>query len=446
MAKDTNNYDQDNIVAVCDFCGENISKTDSALVCEKTNDGRIVNICFDCIESYYKEMSHAIKKRTTLASMNRTLSNRLRPSSIKRYLDDYIIGQEKAKKILSVAIYNHYKMIKIKQEARGGTIGKDLEKANVLLLGPSGSGKTAVVKRLAKKLCVPFVMCDATAYTSSGYVGKDVETIIRDLLYATGKSGEEAIKAAERGIVYIDEIDKISRKGENLSTTADPGNEAVQQGLLKMLEGSTITVPLKGDRLHPQADSVEVNTENILFIVGGAFEDIEKIIAKRKQQGKGTMGFGNDIVDKKKDNFNELILDVTTDDLRKYGMLPEFLGRLPIICPMQKLDENALISILTKPKNAITKQYQELLKRDNVDLTFSDNALLKIAREAMKRKTGARSLRSIMEDVMNDIMYELPDDEDVTSVCIDVDENDEFNVIKEKNQTEDIREEVLMHG
>lgn len=274
-------------------------------------------------------------------------------------------------------------------------------------------------------------------------MGKDIETIIRDLIAATGKSGSEAVKEAERGIVYIDEIDKISRKGENLSTTADPGNEAVQQGLLKMLEGSIITVPLKGERLHPQADSVDVNTENILFIVGGAFEDIEKIIAKRKHKGNGTMGFGGEIVDKSKDNFNELILDTTTDDLRKFGMLPEFLGRLPVICPLQKLDEEALISILTKPKNAITKQYQELLRKDGVDLQFSESALMKIAQEAMKRKTGARSLRSIVEDVMNDIMYELPDDEDVDTVWVDVDDENNFKVIK---QTEDNRKEVLMHG
>lgn len=274
-------------------------------------------------------------------------------------------------------------------------------------------------------------------------MGKDIETIIRDLIAATGKSGSEAVKEAERGIVYIDEIDKISRKGENLSTTADPGNEAVQQGLLKMLEGSIITVPLKGERLHPQADSVDVNTENILFIVGGAFEDIEKIIAKRKRKGNGTMGFGGEIVDKSKDNFNELILDTTTDDLRKFGMLPEFLGRLPVICPLQKLDEEALISILTKPKNAITKQYQELLRKDGVDLQFSESALMKIAQEAMKRKTGARSLRSIVEDVMNDIMYELPDDEDVDTVWVDVDDENNFKVIK---QTEDNRKEVLMHG
>lgn len=442
MAKDEN-HNKDDILTVCDFCGKNIPKTSNVLVCEKTQDGKNVNICFDCIESYYKEMSYAIKKRANLSSMKNTLANRLRPSSIKRYLDDYIIGQEKAKKILSVAIYNHYKMIKIKQEAKTGTIGKDLEKTNVLMLGPSGSGKTAIVKHLAKKLGVPFVICDATSYTASGYVGKDIETIIRDLIAATGKSGSEAVKEAERGIVYIDEIDKISRKGENLSTTADPGNEAVQQGLLKMLEGSIITVPLKGERLHPQADSVDVNTENILFIVGGAFEDIEKIIAKRKRKGNGTMGFGGEIVDKSKDNFNELILDTTTDDLRKFGMLPEFLGRLPVICPLQKLDEKALISILTKPKNAITKQYQELLRKDGVDLQFSESALMKIAQEAMKRKTGARSLRSIVEDVMNDIMYELPDDEDVDTVWVDVDDENNFKVIK---QTEDNRKEVLMHG
>ena len=345
-----------------------------------------------------------------------------------------------------MAIYNHYKMIKMKQGASSGSIENDLEKSNILLVGPSGCGKTAVVKRLAKKLGVPFVICDSTTFTAAGYVGKDLETIFRDLIIATGKSGQDAIKAAEHGIVYIDEIDKISRKGENLSTTSDPGNEAVQQGLLKMLEGSVVTVPLKGDRLHPQADSVEINTENILFIVGGSFEDIEKIIAKRKHMGKGSIGFGSEIIDKEKDDYNDLIVDITTDDLRKFGMLPEFLGRLPVICPMQRLDEDALISILTEPKNAITKQYQKLLERDGVDLSFSRKALIKIAKEAIKRKTGARSLRSIVESIMNDVMYELPDNEDIDKVNIDIDKNNEFIIKKINTDNDNTGKEVLKNG
>lgn len=436
---------KENILAVCDLCGKNIPKTSNALISEKTRDGKNINICFDCIESYYKEMSYAIRKRTNLSNKSQQ-ANKLRPSAIKAYLDEYIIGQEKAKKILSVAIYNHYKMIKMKQGASSGSIENDLEKSNILLVGPSGCGKTAVVKRLAKKLGVPFVICDSTTFTAAGYVGKDLETIFRDLIIATGKSGQDAIKAAEHGIVYIDEIDKISRKGENLSTTSDPGNEAVQQGLLKMLEGSVVTVPLKGDRLHPQADSVEINTENILFIVGGSFEDIEKIIAKRKHMGKGSIGFGSEIIDKEKDDYNDLIVDITTDDLRKFGMLPEFLGRLPVICPMQRLDEDALISILTEPKNAITKQYQKLLERDGVDLSFSRKALIKIAKEAIKRKTGARSLRSIVESIMNDVMYELPDNEDIDKVNIDIDKNNEFIIKKINTDNDNTGKEVLKNG
>lgn len=273
-------------------------------------------------------------------------------------------------------------------------------------------------------------------------VGEDPEVCLQRLLQAA----DGDIKKAERGIVYIDEIDKIARKGENLSTTADPGNEAVQQALLKILEGSVVDVPLKGSRKHPQSEVVRINTENILFIVGGAFEGIEKIIAKRMHKGESSLGFGSKLKNDKKMKYNDFILDIRTEDLRKFGMLPEFIGRIPVICPMQELDEEALVSILTKPKNALLKQYQTLMRDEETELVFTDAALKAVAHEAIKRKTGARSLRAIMEEVLHEEMFTLPDKPEVTRVIVDADENDKFSVKEEMNTRTEEEEEQIYYG
>lgn len=354
------------------------------------------------------------------------------PTRIKELIDDYVIGQESAKKIMAVSIYNHYKMVNIKHKmVKEGNkdASLDLSKSNILIVGPSGAGKTHLIRVIARLLNIPFVIEDASSFTASGYVGRDVETMLRDLVEAAGGN----IPAAERGIIYIDEIDKISRKGENLSTTSDPSNEAVQQALLKMIEGSMVEVPVKGQRNHPQAETIKVNTENILFIVGGSFESIEKIISKRVHKSAGKIGFFGETKNMH-EQFNDLILEINNDDLRKFGMLPEFLGRLPVICPMQELTEDELVRILTEPKDAIIKQYQTLFNADGITLEFTEKTLRTIAKDAIKRKVGARGLRSIIEKILEPIMYVAPSEEGLESVIIDVNDNtdsdDKYKVIK----------------
>ena len=419
---------------ICSVCGK---PYDSHLFFF-THDKEDMCICFDCVEKIYGRIQQDKERYPATENIDETRppakkNGRIKPSDIKAYLDQYIIGQDKAKQVLAVAICNHYKMYRLKKNGAVDSIHKEMEKSNVLIVGPSGCGKTAVVKRLGKFLQVPVITVDITAYSAAGYVGKDVETILRDLWIAA----EGDISLAEKGIVYIDEVDKISRKGENLSTTTDPGHEEVQQGLLKMLEGNTIDVPKRGNREHPQAETIKINTENILFILGGAFEGIEKIIAQRhKRKSGGSIGIGAVIEDMDDEQtFNKNILDIRTEDLKKFGMLPEFLGRIPVICPMQELTEEALVNILTKPKNAIVKQFQALLADDDIELEFTDKALNKIAQQAIERKTGARSLRGVMEDIMNPVMFRIPDEEGLNKVVVDVDKDDNFDIkeIKEEN-------------
>lgn len=373
----------------CSFCGKSQREV------KKLIAGPTVYICDECIEL----CNDIIREENVKARGTRSRKKLLTPPEIKAALDEYVIGQEKSKKILSVAVYNHYKRIENNFFGNGDV---ELEKSNILLVGPSGCGKTLLAQTLAKILDVPFAIADATSLTEAGYVGEDVENIIVNLLRNAG----DDVEKAERGIVYIDEVDKISRKGENPSITRDVSGEGVQQALLKIIEGTVAAVPPKGGRKHPQQEFVHVNTQNILFICGGAFVGLEKIINERVQ--KKTMGFGANVRSKKDYNIGEILNMVEPEDLLKFGLIPEFVGRLPVIASLHELDENALIDILTKPKNAIVKQYQRLFELEGVQLKFSDGALRAIAREALKRNTGARGLRSIMEKVMLDVMYELP--------------------------------------
>lgn len=419
---------------VCQHCGKTIQATDKAMIIALDNG---YNICSDCLTAIHLQTRQAVTKHAEVVSMKKGGQKKLRPSDIKRALDRYIVGQNEAKKAIANAVYNHYKMIDMKER---GITNVEMEKSNICLVGPTGCGKTALLKALSKFLQVPFAIGDCTSLTSAGFVGSDVETVIRLLIEnAPGSTIEQKIEAAEHGIVYLDEVDKLGRKGENPSITTDPGAEGVQQALLKIIEGSEVEIPPKGQRKHPQQNCIKVNTENILFIVGGAFEGIEKIIAKRQHKGKGSIGFGSvgSSVDKQKD-FNDLILDVKVEDLHQFGMMPEFLGRLPIICAMKQLNEEALVNILTEPKNALVKQYQELLARDDVQLEISKEALTKIAHMAIERGTGARGLRSIMEDTLGDTMFYLPDHPNITNVLVDVADDDELIITATDSELNEI--------